>query len=261
MSVRFGQFIARVRGNPIALATLLVAIVSAFLAFSLATPNKEVVAGALIGASVSSVVALLINFLGEPDLRDVPRAFLEAAKHDVINTGYYRTDHKFTIVFSKINRKGLQQDSIEITFSSTIIPVRENVRIKQPIIRPPSGVVIEKQEYKIDGHGISSQGEIALERSKKEKCLVIYIIEDRNMTVVEDVHRWTCPVDGFSVTTQLPEGYDIEIFGLKGDHRPIVDQEDSHLRNQKRFSHRGGAFSHQGFVWNISKVGGEGNFT
>jgi hypothetical protein len=97
MNILAGDFITRIRGNPVALSTLLVAVAAAAGGFAVVKPDARVVAGALIGASVSSLVGLLITFLGEPDVRAVPRAFLEAVKNELVQSGYYRSNHRFSV--------------------------------------------------------------------------------------------------------------------------------------------------------------------
>src|SRR6516164_1529072 len=125
MDVRLGDFITRLRGNPVALSTLLVALVAAVAGAWVGGPNRDVLAGALIGASASAVVGLLITFLGEPDVRAIPRPFLEAVKHELAESGYYRSNHRYSVDLTE--RSPIQ---IQIIFSSRIVPARNNTRVR-----------------------------------------------------------------------------------------------------------------------------------
>lgn len=248
-------FITRIRGNPVALATLLVAIAAAVAGFWVASPSRDVLAGALVGASVSSVVALLINFLGEPDIRAIPRRFIEAAKHDIENTGYYRSQSQFSIRLHsiEINTK-LEPTRIEIIMSSKIVPTRENVKVERPKIDPPKGLRLFKDKYTLDDLTIPAEGDFPLDRMRREKLHVVYEIADQSAAIYTDSHRWTCPVDGFILTARLLDGFGIEAFRLAGDGRQSLLEEPSHSESERVFRHQEGAFSNQGFRWKIVRA-------
>jgi hypothetical protein len=245
VGVRLGEFITRLRGNPIALSTLLIALVAALVGIAVAKPNLEILAGALIGASVSSIVGLLITFLGEPDLKTVPRPFLEAVKHELEESGYYRSRHHYTITIPET-----KQDQIIIIFSSRIVPAGGKAKVKPPKIVAPQGLSLEKREYKVGGFPKDFDAEFEITGIETEVCSVTYKTDGSNIKTVRETHRWSSPIDGFILTAHLPPAYIIRAETLGG---LSLEEEQAHSSLERIFLRREVSFSHQGFVWRIMK--------
>jgi hypothetical protein len=240
------EFITRLRGNPVALSSLLVAVVAAFAAFAVAKPDANVLAAGLIGASVSALVGLLITFLGEPDLRAVPRRFLEAVKHELTESGYYRSNHRYTVTLTEHSPLHIQ-----IVFSSLIVPSGKNSRVKPPQIEPPYGISIVDKEYKIDGFHQDFDAEFELDRIKNEMCSVTYRVDKTDADIIKETHRWSSPIDGFTLTAHLPDGYNIRAATLAG---LSLQEEKSHTSAERIFLRNAVAFSQQGITWSINKA-------
>jgi hypothetical protein len=248
MGIRLRDFITRLRGNPVALSTLLVAVGAAFVGFLMAKPDAGVLAGALIGASVSAVVGLLITFLGEPDIRTVPRPFLEAAKRELAESGYYRSNHRYWVALSEQS-----PIHIHIIFTSRIVPAVNNARVKPPQITPPSGASVVHKEYKVGRFPKNFDDEFEINSIQGEQCTVTYRIDNNpdTINILRETHRWTSPIDGFTLTSNLPDGYTIRAVYLSG---LSLDEEESHIPTERIFSRNEVAFSQQGVTWTIIKA-------
>ena len=199
MGVRLRDFITRFRGNPVALSTLLVAVVAAFAGVAVAKPDLGVLAGALIGASVSAVVGLLITFLGEPDVRTIPRPFLEAVKRELAESGFYRSNHRYWVALTEQS-----PTHIHIIFTSRIVPAVNNTRVKPPQITAPSWASIVNKKYEIGGFEKDFDTEFQLNSIQSEKCTVTYRV-NKPETIISfnETHRWTSPIDRFTLTANL----------------------------------------------------------
>ena len=247
MGVRLSDIITRLRGNPVALSTLLVAVGAAFVGIAVAKPDSGVLAGALIGASVSAVVGLLITFLGEPDVRTVPRPFLEAVKRELAESGFYRSNHRYWVALTEQS-----PIHIHIIFTSRIVPSSNTTRVKPPMITAPPGAFIVNKEYEVGGFKKDFDTEFQLNSIQSEKCTVTYRVDNPDTIMIfKETHRWTSPIDGFTLTANLPHGYTIRAVYLSG---LSLDEEEAHASTERIFSRNEVAFSQQGVAWTIMKA-------
>jgi len=246
MGVWLADLITRIRGNPVVLATLLVAVVAACVGVPLAKSNADVLSGALIGAAASSLSGLLITFLGEPDLKAVPQIFLEAVKHELTQSGYYRTNHRYVVEVTE--DRGIA--SVRIVFSSRIVPVKGRLRVGLVQVAPPSGFSLVKgPEYMIDGFLKTADFEI--DKVSAETCSIMSQPKVPGTITVTDTHRWNSPIDGFALIARLPDGYAITATSLAG---LSLEEERAYNPGERIFSQKEVAFSQQGFVWTIKKI-------
>lgn len=245
----------RIRGNPKALSTIAVAILAFFIASIIASillvPNTKMVVGAfiaaLLGAATSALLTLFIRFLAEPDLRTVPRTFLDAAIQDVHITRYYCRDLKFTIELK-------DGEQLIFSYSSTIVPVPGGSKMRRPRVEAPDGLTLFSVDYTHNSFPKVEDTPIPLDENTREDCKVVYhIIDSGGPIKIEDEHRWRCPVEGFELTAKLPPEYKIEAFTLRGEHRETLNEVTSHTVGERRFAQREASFSRQGFQWSIKK--------
>lgn len=254
----------RLRGNPEGLARISISLLAltaffAILCFSGSIFQKapsnvdpKVLIGALLGGlasvAVAAIIPLLIRFLAEPDLRGVPRTFLDAAIQDVHNTGYYCRGLKFTIELEEENQ-------LIFSYSSSIVPVRESSKMSRPKVEAPDGLTLLSVDYTHNGLPQVEDALIPLDGNTREDCKIVYnIINSGGPIKIEDKHRWRCPVEDLELTVKLPLEYKIKAFTLRGEHRETLDAVTSHTAGERRFAQRGASFSHQGFLWSIEKT-------
>lgn len=245
----------RLRGNPEGLATMAIVIfailLAIFSAFAIPDSDKKwllgAFTGAFLGTAVSTMAALLIRYLAEPDLRTAPRTFLDAAIQDVHNTGYYCRDLKFTIELE-------EEKQLIFSYSSTVVPVPGSPKMRRPKVEAPDGLTLSSVDYTHNSFPKVEDAPIPLDGKTREDCKIVYdIINSGGPIKIEDEHRWRCPVEDLELTVKLPEEYKIEAFTLRGEHRETLNEVTSHTDGERRFAQRGASFSHQGFRWSIER--------
>ncbi len=249
----------RLQGNPRILASLIVILIATLagawiLAISPSSDWKMGVGAASLGAAASALATLIIHLLAEPDLRGVPRIFLEAVRREVHDKGYYRSDCRFRIELKE------KEGELHFSYSSNIIQTKSPVEMPAPKVNPPEGLdggpISIKYKYGDEEFTIGNKdgATIHLKREAKEGCTIIYKIQDSYSGPFRDDHRWTCPVwDGFEVTVRLPVGYEIEGSVLRGDSKTIMGFSGTGNENEYRYIERKASFSQQGFQWDIKK--------
>lgn len=246
--------------NPMVLATILVALAAlvAGIVINYYWTGEPYAAasGALFGATASAVTGILAYMLGTVDTREVPLAFIEAARSDVLDIGYYKSDFLFEVDL-------YQKDSIwilTIEFSSHIIPVTSTAKMKMPSVTPPdklNGLITSKTiTYTLDGvrHDfLNNQDYIELKKEKNEKCVIEYKLNDSITNVIEDDHRTWCPIMSETIRVKLPpSGYDFYVIGLRGEADMRLSKTGEGKDGISEFRRAEAHFSHQGFKWRLT---------
>lgn len=254
----------RLRGNPTALASLFATLACFVIAFLIAYFNdllisKEEtvlrsyaaqVAAALIGAGIATILGGAIAFLAKPDLRSVPREFLDALERDVLDADFYRDDVIFTI---EINE---DKKLLIFKYAATIRTKKDNLTMDRPSVGAPEYLKVSgPQEYTIDGNSPGPKGGIAARNFSKECFEMSYDIDD-NFTIIKDMHLSFTALNNVVVNTVVPdEKYDVDIYaltnrGIKG--RESLSYADSSKGNRV-FAYRKSLFPWQGIEWEIRK--------
>lgn len=245
--------------NPMVLATIAVALL-ALLAGIIINYNfsgktyADASAGALYGATASALTGILAYMLGTVDTRDVPLAFIEAARSDVLDIGYYKRDFLF-----EVSLKNDQIWVLTIEFSSLIIPITSTAKMKMPLVTPPdklNGLIdstkivytIDSVQYDLSGH----QDYIELKNEKKEKCVIEYKLNSGINDVIEDDHRSWCPIISEIIRAKLPSQYDFSVIGLRGEADMRLSKTGEGNDGISEFRRAEAHFSHQGFKWRLT---------
>lgn len=257
------RLLSRLRGNPIALATILVAALTAVAAFLIPGKN-DLLSGALLGASVSAIVGLLNSFLAEPDLRDVPNAFKEASKDELLRPGYYRHNHRLSVeIETKSNPNVIEK--VVITSSAKVIATRDNVQIRPVRVEAPKGYKINEYTYKINEHIIHKfkstpanpsvtefevpyNVDMHLNDVKTEVLNIVYSALSGAISKVSDKHSWDSPVDGFILDANVNDDVSVYVRTTSGK---VLDEERRFFRRYRSYSLARASFSHQGILWSV----------
>ena len=248
----------RIRGNPKVLATVVVALVALLAGIVVRHffVNAEFAAGAsgaLFGATASALTGILAYVLGTVDTREVPLQFMDAARTDVLDIGYYKQDFSFDIRLAEENSTW----KLIIEFRSKIVPVKAGAKMKLPLVIPPEKLCpflvnrTPKITYTLDNQEWNlGEGFVELKDSKKEFCLIEYELTRKITTLIDDEHRSWCPIMGETVSATLPDNYNFSVVGLRGEADIRLSQTDRR-GNSRKFQRAEAHFSHQGFKWEL----------
>lgn len=250
----------RFRGNPEFLATIAVAglsllagLVVYFVPTSSASAMTQTLAGALFGATASAITGLMTYLLGTADSRGIPLDFIAAARSDVLDTGYYKSELVLRVTLDE------QTKTYKIKFASTVVRTHSNAAIKPPRAYPPTGLAVRSMdiEYRIgETHLRNWTGDdpIPLGAETMEECEITYHLESMPSEFVDD-HRSTCPVQGLTLTSCVPSDCQFSATVLIGDKGNRLPQIRSFDAGRYEFRFRSSWFSHQGFRWTLHRTG------
>ena len=250
--------VRHIRGNPKVLATFSVALV-ALIAGIVVHRFSPGASGALFGATASALTGILAYLLGTVDTRDVPLPFIDAARTDVLDTGYFKREFVFEIRLDQVNSTW----KLTIDFSSRVIPVISTAKMKLPLVTPPEGLrrFLSEQHnsaitYKLDGqtYDLSTGGYVQLPREQKESCVIEYTLAREITDPIDDDHRSWCPIMDETVRAKLPPNYDFVVVGLRGEADMRLSKTGGGNDGSSEFRRTEAHSSHQGFKWKLSPL-------
>lgn len=244
--------------NPMVLATIAVALLALLagiiINYNFSGEPYAAASGALYGATASALTGILAYMLGTVDTREVPLAFIEAARSDVLDIGYYKRDFKFEVNLHEEDSTWI----LTIVFSSRIIPVTSTARMKMPLVIPPDKLrnIIASKEitYKLDGrdYNLDQNNYVPLQNEIKEECKIKYKLKNIITDAIEDDHRTWCPIMNETVRVKLPIQYDFSVVGLRGEADIRLSKTSEGNDGSSEFRRAEAHFSHQGFKWKLS---------
>jgi hypothetical protein len=238
------------RGNVNVQSGTIVVLICVVITLRLVEPDKNLLAGALIGAAVSIVAAALIEFLKAPGGRKIPDQFITGAQREVDMIGYYRENQEVHIelVDSESDKE------IKMIFNSKVVPIRDgDLRLQYPKIKAPTGWVQTKIQYKLGTEIMSEDSQPHL-TGAEEECLIVEYKIQPEPSEYSDEHIWSSPVLRYDVYFKVPSKFECRVFERVGDDNVPVKPSMRLGWTEKRFPQPHPVFSRQGFRWRIAKA-------
>jgi hypothetical protein len=245
------------KGNPLALARLVVIVICLFVAVVLGIllpASPAVIVGSFLGAALSLTVNWLVPVLGEPDQGLAPTEFLRAAKSDIISAGYHRKNQSLRL--SILSDEGI----IKLHFSATLVPLNGQARIYRPRIEAPKGVQLIDSKYFVDSVEIPRGDDghrsfVAINKTSADEFIVLYKITDTAIKEIEDNHLWPCPVLDYAVIFDISEVFTFDVGKImpSDEYETLKNKRINNRNATITFFSDGAAFTRQGVVWKLTR--------
>lgn len=220
---------------------MLVFALASGLGFYLSKPGESLLPSALIGAAVSLLVTAATAFLAEPGA--IPFQFNQAAAADFKERGYFRSENVLAITMAEDN-------TITFSMTSKIVRFSDNALLKPLTIKPPPGLTVGRQSYRLSGREIDTTAETPINKNLREELTVVYRFS-AGFSGVSDTHTWDCPVDGFRIVMTAPAGFQVGAKTLSGRN---LEEQGALIDRCRTYVEDRAAFSHQGFIWTIRSI-------
>lgn len=176
----------------------------------------------------------------------IPEEFIEAARKDVLDTGYYRRAQKVAITAC--------EDGVELCFSSTLVPVRENgVVVKYPDVYPPAGLVTIDEHYMVGQNKLLPKEQFPLKKIIRDSFFIKYKFETDLPSRIRDEHFWLSPVNGYKITATNTATFQCNVTELAWAKRGAMQSRSSKSSSTVIFSNPNAVFSGQGFEWRVER--------
>lgn len=219
---------------------MLLALATLFSGFFLATLSESV-----------------IKFVEErplKHLRDVPRKFRNAAMRHLFEGGYYRQSAEFSL--------HLCASRLKLTATSTIIPISREAKMRPRSVQERNRINLPDPcniRYFFDeGEVTFGDGIVPLSKPTNERLRIFFDVKtfaNRKVSEIGDDHRWTSPVDCFSVSASIPSDCTIDVSALIGSDEEIILpkklQESTKMEKTYFFTYSDPSFSYNGLRWRI----------